>query len=162
MIVYFQSRSFISAEIEYFRWYACAGSLIWSYFTVKIFTISSILKFSFQWLHTSYRDPGFNSSDSHNEKRIIWFDTEPDCKYKTTRYNFRSGRSKWMDVACRNRCGNGYNGFVGLEFNEIMVQEMRKRCSYTTTNDYLFDTRPSTDQHKYGWEQTSRSSRGDT
>ena len=67
-----------------------------------------------------------------------------------------------MDVACGNRCGNGYNGIFGLEFDEIMVQEMRKRCSYTTTNDYLFDTRPSTDQHKYGWEQTRRSTGGDT
>ena len=66
-----------------------------------------------------------------------------------------------MDVACRNRCGNGNNGIVSLEFNEIMVQEMRKRCSYTTTNNNLFDTRSSIDKYKYGWEQISRSSGGD-
>ena len=66
-----------------------------------------------------------------------------------------------MDVACGNRCGNGYNGIVGLEFNEIMVQEMRKRCSYTTANNHLFDTRSSIDKYKYGWEQISRSSGGD-
>ena len=67
-----------------------------------------------------------------------------------------------MDVACGNRCGNGYNGIVGLELDEIMVQKMRKRCSYTTTNNNLFDTRSSIDKYKFGWEPTGRSSSSDT
>lgn len=39
-----------------------------------------------------------------------------------------------MDVACGNRCGNGNNGILSLELDEIMVQEVRTGCSNTTTN----------------------------